>query len=153
MNRKFLSVIAGGFGTTTGGSAAAVEGEQGEVVAMEAHEVAQLLKGSKEIMIIPGYGMAVAQAQHIVHEITKTLRAKKKNVRFGIHPVAGRMRGHMNVLHRHRSERHRQSVGADGPQQPDCRHAGHGMLEGQNHRRIETGYGDRLCRRAEPIVL
>jgi len=98
MNRKFLSVIAGGFGTTTGGSAAAVEGEQGEVVAMEAHEVAQLLKGSKEIMIIPGYGMAGAQAQHIVHEITKTLRAKKKNVRFGIHPVAGRMPGHMNVL-------------------------------------------------------
>lgn len=98
MNRKFLSVIAGGFGTTSGSSAAAVEGEQGEVVAMEAHEVAQLLKDSKEIMIIPGYGMAVAQAQHIVYEITKALRAKKINVRFGIHPVAGRMPGHMNVL-------------------------------------------------------
>jgi len=98
MNRKFLSVIAGGFGTTSGSSASAEEGEQGEVVAMEAHEVAQLLKDSKEIMIIPGYGMAVAQAQHIVYEITKTLRAKKINVRFGIHPVAGRMPGHMNVL-------------------------------------------------------
>jgi NAD(P) transhydrogenase subunit beta len=98
MNRKFLSVIAGGFGTTSGSSASAEEGEQGEVVAMEAHEVAQLLKDSKEIMIIPGYGMAVAQAQHIVYEITKALRAKKINVRFGIHPVAGRMPGHMNVL-------------------------------------------------------
>jgi NAD(P) transhydrogenase subunit beta len=98
MNRKFVAVIAGGFGTTSGSSAAATEGEQGEVVALEAHEVAQLLKDSKEIMIIPGYGMAVAQAQHIVYEITKTLRAKKINVRFGIHPVAGRMPGHMNVL-------------------------------------------------------
>jgi proton-translocating NAD(P)+ transhydrogenase subunit beta len=98
MNRKFLAVIAGGFGTTSGSAAAAVEGEQGEVVAMEAHEVARLLKDSKEVMIIPGYGMAVAQAQHIVCEITKALRAKKINVRFGIHPVAGRMPGHMNVL-------------------------------------------------------
>jgi NAD(P) transhydrogenase subunit beta len=98
MNRKFLSVIAGGFGTTSGASSAAVEGEQGEVVALEAPEVAALLKESKEVMIIPGYGMAVAQAQHIVCEITKALRAKKINVRFGIHPVAGRMPGHMNVL-------------------------------------------------------
>ncbi len=98
MNRKFLSVIAGGFGTVAGKASAVEEGEQGEVVAMDAHEVAQLLKDAKEIMIIPGYGMAVAQAQHIVNEITKTLRAKKANVRFGIHPVAGRMPGHMNVL-------------------------------------------------------
>ena len=98
MNRKFLAVIAGGFGTTSGAGSAGAEGEQGEVVALEATEVAQLLKDSKEIMIIPGYGMAVAQAQHIVHEITKALRANKINVRFGIHPVAGRMPGHMNVL-------------------------------------------------------
>jgi len=97
MNRKFLNVIAGGFGTTTGGGGPSVE-EQGEVIALQAPEVAALLNESKEIMIIPGYGMAVAQAQHIVNEITKTLRAKKKNVRFGIHPVAGRMPGHMNVL-------------------------------------------------------
>lgn len=99
MNRKFLSVIAGGFGTTTGGgsSSASVE-EHGEVVELQAPEVASLLAESKEVMIIPGYGMAVAQAQHIVCEITKTLRAKKVNVRFGIHPVAGRMPGHMNVL-------------------------------------------------------
>ncbi len=97
MNRKFLAVIAGGFGTTTGGGSASAE-EQGEVVALQAPEVASLLADSKEIMIIPGYGMAVAQAQHIVNEITKTLRSKKINVRFGIHPVAGRMPGHMNVL-------------------------------------------------------
>ncbi len=100
MNRKFLAVIAGGFGTTTGAvvGAPAAEGEQGEVVVVEAPEVAGLLAEAKEVMIIPGYGMAVAQAQHIVYELTKTLRAKKVNVRFGIHPVAGRMPGHMNVL-------------------------------------------------------
>ncbi len=99
MNRKFLSVIAGGFGTTTGGSPAdAGDVDQGEVVALEAPEVASLLTEAKEVMIIPGYGMAVAQAQHIVCDITKTLKKKKINVRFGIHPVAGRMPGHMNVL-------------------------------------------------------
>ena len=99
MNRKFLAVIAGGFGTTSvSGSSSAEEGEQGEVVEVQAPEVASLLAEAKEIMIIPGYGMAVAQAQHIVCEITKTLRAKKVNVRFGIHPVAGGMPGHMNVL-------------------------------------------------------
>ena len=97
MNRKFLAVIAGGFGTTSGGGGASVE-EQGEVIALQAPEVAALLTESKEIMIIPGYGMAVAQAQHIVNEITKALRSKKINVRFCIHPVAGRMPGHMNVL-------------------------------------------------------
>ncbi len=97
MNRKFLAVIAGGFGTTTGGSSASAE-EQGEVVALQPAEVASLLKESKQVVIIPGYGMAVAQAQHIVCEITKSLRAKKVNVRFAIHPVAGRMPGHMNVL-------------------------------------------------------
>ncbi|CCQ90584.1 NAD(P) transhydrogenase, subunit beta [Nitrospina gracilis 3/211] len=97
MNRKFLSVIAGGFGTTTSAPSAA-GAEQGEIQALEAPEVAELLKDSKEVMIIPGYGMAVAQAQHIVREITKKLRDKKVNVRFGIHPVAGRMPGHMNVL-------------------------------------------------------
>jgi NAD(P) transhydrogenase subunit beta len=99
MNRKFLSVIAGGFGTGGGTSASSGDGEeQGEVVPIEATETAAMLAGAKEVMIIPGYGMAVAQAQHTVFEITKALRAKKVNVRFGIHPVAGRMPGHMNVL-------------------------------------------------------
>jgi NAD(P) transhydrogenase subunit beta len=95
MNRHFLSVIAGGFGTNSGGEAAAIEGE---VQPIDAEEAAQLLQAAKNIMIIPGYGMAVAQAQHTVNEITKLLRDKGKKVRFGIHPVAGRMPGHMNVL-------------------------------------------------------
>ena len=97
MNRKFLAVIAGGFGTA-GGTAAAATGETGEVVAIEAEEAADLLTSAKEVMIVPGYGMAVSQAQHIVYEITQILRKKGVNVRFGIHPVAGRMPGHMNVL-------------------------------------------------------
>ncbi len=98
MNRKFIAVIAGGFGTG-GGTPVADSGEpQGEVVPINAVDVAALLEDAKEVMIIPGYGMAVAQAQHTVNEITKVLRAKKINVRFGIHPVAGRMPGHMNVL-------------------------------------------------------
>ena len=97
MNRKFLAVIAGGFGT--GGGAAAKGGEdQGEVAPIDPQETASLLANAKEVMIIPGYGMAVAQAQHTVFEITKVLREKGVNVRFGIHPVAGRMPGHMNVL-------------------------------------------------------
>ncbi len=98
MNRKFLNVIAGGFGTGGGTSASSGDAEQGEVVPIDAQETAALLAGAKEVMIIPGYGMAVAQAQHTVFEITKALRAKRVNVRFGIHPVAGRMPGHMNVL-------------------------------------------------------
>ncbi|HNP62888.1 MAG TPA: Re/Si-specific NAD(P)(+) transhydrogenase subunit beta [Woeseiaceae bacterium] len=98
MNRKFLSVIAGGFGTGGGSSSGGSTEDQGEVVPIDTQETAALLAGAKEVMIIPGYGMAVAQAQHTVYEITKALRAKKVNVRFGIHPVAGRMPGHMNVL-------------------------------------------------------
>jgi NAD(P) transhydrogenase subunit beta len=97
MNRKFLAVIAGGFGTA-GGSGASSGEVQGEVIAIDSNETAELLLNAKEVMIIPGYGMAVAQAQHTVNEITKVLRDKKINVRFGIHPVAGRMPGHMNVL-------------------------------------------------------
>ncbi len=97
MNRRFVAVIAGGFGTS-GGTAAAGSGEAGEVISIDAEEAANLLSAAKEVMIIPGYGMAVAQAQHIVNEITKHLRDKGVNVRFGIHPVAGRMPGHMNVL-------------------------------------------------------
>ena len=99
MNRNFISVIAGGFGTG-GGAPAAKPGEQpaGEVSPVSAAETAELLKEAKSIIIVPGYGMAVAQAQHTVFEITKYLREQGKTVRFGIHPVAGRMPGHMNVL-------------------------------------------------------
>jgi len=98
MNRKFFAVIAGGFGTAGGGGAAKGDEDQGEVVPVDPLETAELLLNAKEVMIIPGYGMAVAQAQHTVFEITRTLREKGVNVRFGIHPVAGRMPGHMNVL-------------------------------------------------------
>jgi NAD(P) transhydrogenase subunit beta len=98
MNRKFLAVIAGGFGTGGGAVASAGGEDQGEVIPIDAQETASLLAGAKEVMIVPGYGMAVAQAQHTVFEITRTLREKGVNVRFGIHPVAGRMPGHMNVL-------------------------------------------------------
>ena len=97
MNRKFLAVIAGGFGTSEGTQLAGGE-DQGEVQPIDPEETAALLSSAKEVMIIPGYGMAVAQAQHIVHELTQKLRELGVNVRFGIHPVAGRMPGHMNVL-------------------------------------------------------
>jgi NAD(P) transhydrogenase subunit beta len=97
MNRKFLAVIAGGFGTSEGTQLAGGE-DQGEVQPIDPEETAALLNSAKEVMIIPGYGMAVAQAQHIVHELTQKLRELGVNVRFGIHPVAGRMPGHMNVL-------------------------------------------------------
>jgi NAD(P) transhydrogenase subunit beta len=100
MNRNFLSVIAGGFGTDSGAAAKPAGGAQpaGEVHPITAAETAELLREAKNVIIVPGYGMAVAQAQHTVYEITKTLRERGVNVRFGIHPVAGRMPGHMNVL-------------------------------------------------------
>ena len=100
MNRNFISVIAGGFGTGDGAKvdAGGTAAPAGEVVAISAVETAELLRDAKNVIIVPGYGMAVAQAQHTVFEITQLLRAKGVNVRFGIHPVAGRMPGHMNVL-------------------------------------------------------
>ena len=99
MNRNFLSVIAGGFGTGDGSAkAGAGAAPAGEVVPVSAAETAELLKEAKAVIIVPGYGMAVAQAQHAVCEITRLLRDLGVTVRFGIHPVAGRMPGHMNVL-------------------------------------------------------
>ena len=98
MNRNFISVIAGGFGTSGGSSSSSVNSEQGEVQTIDIGETAHLLNSASEVMIVPGYGMAMAQAQHAVSEIAKMLMAKGINVRFGIHPVAGRMPGHMNVL-------------------------------------------------------
>lgn len=98
MNRKFIAVIAGGFGTEPTAVPSGDDEIQGEVIPIETEEFSHLLLDAKEVMIIPGYGMAVAQAQHTVFEMTKKLREKGINVRFGIHPVAGRMPGHMNVL-------------------------------------------------------
>jgi H+-translocating NAD(P) transhydrogenase subunit beta len=94
MNRSFISVILGGFGTTTG-PAMEISGEQ---IAIDAEGVAAALNDADSIIIIPGYGMAVAQAQQSVSELTRKLRARGKTVRFAIHPVAGRLPGHMNVL-------------------------------------------------------
>ncbi|EGQ7943066.1 Re/Si-specific NAD(P)(+) transhydrogenase subunit beta [Vibrio cholerae] len=95
MNRSFISVIAGGFGQEVVISS---DEEQGEHRETSAEEVAEMLKNSKSVIITPGYGMAVAQAQYPVYEITEKLRAQGVTVRFGIHPVAGRLPGHMNVL-------------------------------------------------------
>ncbi|MGF6637071.1 Re/Si-specific NAD(P)(+) transhydrogenase subunit beta [Paraburkholderia sp. MM6662-R1] len=100
MNRNFISVIAGGFGSGASAPAVAGGGAQpaGEVVAVSSAETAELLRDAKSVIIVPGYGMAVAQAQHTVFELTSLLREKGVDVRFAIHPVAGRMPGHMNVL-------------------------------------------------------
>ena len=94
MNRHFVSVILGGFGSQQT-TQAEIDGEQ---VAIDFEGVAALLNEAEEVIIVPGYGMAVAQAQQAVSELTKRLRSKSKIVRFGIHPVAGRLPGHMNVL-------------------------------------------------------
>jgi NAD(P) transhydrogenase subunit beta len=97
MNRSFLSVIAGGFGTD-GSSSGSSEEETGEYREIKPEDVAEMLKGASSVVIAPGYGMAVAQAQYPVAEITSLLRKQGIDVRFGIHPVAGRLPGHMNVL-------------------------------------------------------
>ena len=99
MNRSFVSVILGGFGTSGGTVVASSDdGVPKEVIATSTEEVAEMLKNASSVIIVPGYGMAVAQAQYPVYEITKLLREHKIEVRFGIHPVAGRLPGHMNVL-------------------------------------------------------
>ncbi len=94
MNRSFVSVILGGWGTSTGPA----QEVEGEMVATDTSSVAADLRDAQSIIIVPGYGMAVAQAQSAVSELTRRLRDKGKNVRFAIHPVAGRLPGHMNVL-------------------------------------------------------
>ena len=97
MNRSFVSVILGGFATvsSSSGTAAAIEGE---ITSWNHEEVAQALKEAKTIVIVPGYGMAVAKAQYPIYEMVKVLQKNGKSVRFAIHPVAGRLPGHMNVL-------------------------------------------------------
>lgn len=97
MNRKFISVIMGGFGSSSAGGGGSAE-DQGEVVPISAEDTAELLSGIDSLVIVPGYGMAVAHAQHPVSDLTRKLRDKGVSVRFAIHPVAGRMPGHMNVL-------------------------------------------------------
>ena len=94
MNRNFVSVILGGWG----GSGEPLADIEGEMVATDNDSVASMLENAKEIIVVPGYGMAVAQAQSSISELTKSLRNRGKNVRFAIHPVAGRLPGHMNVL-------------------------------------------------------
>jgi len=98
MNRSLANVIFGGFGTSSGSSPGGGGEVEGTITETTADQVAEELREAKEVMIVPGYGMAVAQAQHVVKDITETLRAKDVNVRFAIHPVAGRLPGHMNVL-------------------------------------------------------
>jgi NAD(P) transhydrogenase subunit beta len=98
MNRSFFSVILGGFGTTSGTSTANDGEQQGEVVPMTAADTAELLSGADNVIVIPGYGMAAAQAQYPLFEVAKALRERGATVRFAIHPVAGRLPGHMNVL-------------------------------------------------------
>jgi len=97
MNRSLANVIFGGFGTSDGAPAASGE-TGGSVTETNPEEVAELLSEAKDVVIVPGYGMAVAQAQHVIQQITETLCTKNVNVRFAIHPVAGRLPGHMNVL-------------------------------------------------------
>jgi H+-translocating NAD(P) transhydrogenase subunit beta len=98
MNRSFLSVILGGFGAEEGVAPAAGAAPTGEVKSITAAETAQLLLNAKRVIIVPGYGMAVAQAQYPLFDVTNLLRERKIDVRFAIHPVAGRLPGHMNVL-------------------------------------------------------
>jgi H+-translocating NAD(P) transhydrogenase subunit beta len=98
MNRSFISVILGGFGAGAGTGQSQAAAIEGEAKSINIDETVELLEDAKSVIIAPGYGMAVAQAQHSVSEITKLLRSRGVNVRFGIHPVAGRLPGHMNVL-------------------------------------------------------
>jgi H+-translocating NAD(P) transhydrogenase subunit beta len=98
MNRSFISVILGGFGAGAGSSSAKSQEPVGEAKSVTTEGAVELLENAKSVIIVPGYGMAVAQAQHPIAEITKELRDQGIKVRFGIHPVAGRLPGHMNVL-------------------------------------------------------
>ncbi len=98
MNRSFLSVILGGFGTAEGKLPAPGAPAAGEVQAIAAAETAQLLRDARQVIVVPGYGMAVAAAQYPLWEVTKLLKERGAEVRFAIHPVAGRLPGHMNVL-------------------------------------------------------
>jgi NAD(P) transhydrogenase subunit beta len=98
MNRSFVSVMLGGFGTESGTTAAAGSAPAGEVRSIDADNAAAMLQQAKKVIIVPGYGLAVAQAQHSLAEVVKILKTGGTEVKFAIHPVAGRLPGHMNVL-------------------------------------------------------
>jgi NAD(P) transhydrogenase subunit beta len=98
MNRSFVSVILGGFGTESGASPVAGSAPAGEVRSVDAAGASDLLQNARKVIIVPGYGLAVAQAQHSLAEVVKILKAKNIEIKFAIHPVAGRLPGHMNVL-------------------------------------------------------
>jgi NAD(P) transhydrogenase subunit beta len=98
MNRSFVSVMLGGFGTEGGAPAAAGSAPQGEVRSVDAENAAAMLQQARKVIIVPGYGLAVAQAQHSLAEVVKILKDGGTEVKFAIHPVAGRLPGHMNVL-------------------------------------------------------
>ena len=178
MNRSFFSVIAGGFGQEVSVGDDTDYGEHRETIAAD---VAELLRDASTVVITPGYGMAVAQAQYPVAELTSQLRKKGVNVRFGIHPVAGRLPGHMNVLLAEAKVPYDivlemdeingdlsdtdvvLVIGANdtvnpgqsrpGPGQSDRRHAGARGVEGAQRRGVQALHGDRLCGSAEPVVL
>jgi NAD(P) transhydrogenase subunit beta len=97
MNRSFVSVILGGFGAAEG-TVASADGEQGEVIEISAADTVDHMRAARKVVIVPGYGMAVAQAQHSLSNLTQQLRDGGVDVRYAIHPVAGRLPGHMNVL-------------------------------------------------------
>ena len=178
MNRSFVSVIAGGFGS--GAVAASDDTDYGEHRETSAVDVADLLKDAGTVVITPGYGMAVAQAQYPVADLTHKLRERGVEVRFGIHPVAGRLPGHMNVLlaeakvpydivlemdeinedfpddrrrPRHRRQRHRQPRRGRGPHLTDRRDAGPRGLERQGRHRLQAIHGRRVRRGPEPALL
>ena len=180
MNRSFVSVMLGGFGTEGGTSLAASGAPQGEVRSIDAAAAADLLQNARKIIIVPGYGLAVAQAQHSLAEVVKILKEKGVEVKFAIHPVAGRLPGHMNVLLAEANIPYdivfemdevndefndtdvAWVIGAndivnpsamDDPGSPDRRHARPPRLGGPRHHRHETLHGQRLRRRRQPAVL
>ena len=179
MNRAFLSVIAGGFGGETAGPAGGT-GEQKPVKLGAAEDAAYILKNAQKVIIVPGYGMAVAQAQHALREMADNLKKAGVEVKYAIHPVAGRMPGHMNVLLaeanvpydevfeledinsefsagrrglRHRRQRRRQSGRGRGQVLADLRHAGAAGVEGRHGAVQQAQLGLGLCRHRQRRIL
>jgi NAD(P) transhydrogenase subunit beta len=150
MNRSFVSVMLGGFGTEGGTVSSGAAAPQGEVHSVDATGASDLLLNSKKIIIVPGYGLAVAQAQHSLAEVVKLLKEKNVEVKFAIHPVAGRLPGHMNVL---LAEANIQPVCDGRPCVADRRNAGSSHLGGPHLHRHETLDGLRLRRRRQPTLL